>query len=421
MTMKQSFITAIDIGTTMTRVVVAEERDEDLPYIVAAAEVPSSGMRRGGVVDAHEAANGVIEGLRQVQMQIGAEIDRAIFSLSGTDMVARTSKGVVIVGRADGEISADDVDRVLMAAQAISIPANKEIIHVLPRHYNVDDQKGIKDPIGMSGVRLEIEALIIDAPVQNIRGLETVSEVSGCASEEVVVAPLATAESVLDRQQRELGVVLINIGAATTSIVVYEEGELVHTAVLPIGAGHVTNDIAIGLRTAVDTAETIKLNYGVAIANAVDRREECDLGAIDPREEGLVSRYHIAEIIQARMEEIFSLIQDELVKIGKANLLPAGAIITGGGAKLPYVVNLAKEILHLPVRIGEPLRMPGVFDRVDDPAYVTALGLVHWAINHERAESGAMGGFAKTHVRSIAKPFTGAKDTLSALFEKFFP
>lgn len=405
----------------MTRVVVAEERDEEMPYIVAAAAVPSAGLRRGGIVDAHETARSVEEAVRQVQVQSGITVNHALFALGGTQMDARVSKGVVVVGRSDGEITADDVERVLMAAQAISVPANKEIVHVLPRHYNVDDQSGIKDPIGMTGVRLEVEALVIDAPVQNLRGIETVAQHSGVTVEDVIAAPLATAEAVLDRQQRELGVTLVNIGAATTSVVVYEEGELIHTAVLPVGAGHVTNDIAIGLRTAVDTAETVKLNYGVAIAAAVDRREECDLGAIDAREEGHVSRYHIAEIIQARMEEIFSLVQEELVKIGKAELLPAGAVLTGGGAKLPYVVNLAKNVLRLPVRIGEPLRMPGVFDRVDDPSYVTALGLIHWGLTHERsADTGALGR-AKDHVQTMTKPFTGIKDKLSMLFEKFFP
>lgn len=414
--MKQNFITAIDVGTTRTRVVVAEERGETLPYIVAAAEVQSAGLRRGGIVDAQEVASCIEGALKQVQMQCGTQVSHGVLSLSGTNMTARVSKGVVVVGRADGEITQDDVNRVLMAAQAISIPANKEIVHVLPRHYNVDDQTGIKDPVGMTGVRLEIEALVIDAPVQNIRGIESAADGSGCAVEDIIVAPLATAEAVLDRQQRELGVVLVNIGAATTSLTVYEEGELIHAAVLPVGAGHVTNDIAIGLRAAVDTAEAVKLNYGVAIAAAVDRREECDLSAIDPREEGFVSRYHIAEIIQARMEELFSLVQDELKKIGKAELLPAGAVLTGGGAKLPYAVNLAKEILRLPVRMGEPIRMPGMFDRVDDPAFVTALGLIHWAVNHETSHESSFG-----NAGTIGKSIDGVKDKFSSIFEKFFP
>ncbi len=419
--MKHSFITAIDIGTTVTRVVVAEERDEEMPYIIATAEAPSAGLRRGSIVDAQIVAQGVSEALRQAHVQAGVKINQAHFSLSGTHMTARLSKGVVVVGRSDGEISSDDVERVLTAAQAISVPANKEIVHVLPRQYCIDDQCDIKDPVGMTGVRLETEALIIDAPVQNVRGIETVAQESGVEIEDIIAAPLAAAEATLDRQQKELGVVLVNIGAATTSVVVYEEGELIHMAVLPVGAGHVTNDIAIGLRTAIDIAETIKLNYGVAISAVVDRREECDLGALDPREEGFVSRYHIAEIIQARMEEIFALVQEELVKIGKAELLPAGAVLTGGGAKLPYIVNLAKDILRLPVRIGDPLRMPGMFDRVDDPTYVTVLGLIRWAVNHESAlERGAI-GIAGGHMHTLMRHMTHVKNKIVVLFEKFLP
>ncbi len=419
--MRQSFITAIDIGTTMTRVVVAEDRGEELPYIVAAAEVSSSGLRKGSIIEPQEVAQNVVDALQQVHVQSGTHIDSAYFALGGAQITARMSKGVVVVGRADGEISSDDVERVLMAAQAVSMPANKEIIHVLPRHYSVDDQSDIKDPVGMKGVRLETEALIIDVPVQAVHGVETVAQESGVAVDDLIIAPLATAEAVLDRQQKELGVVSVNIGAATTSVVVYEEGELIHVTVLPIGAGHVTNDIAIGLRTAVSTAEAVKLNYGVAVAAAIDRREECDLGALDAQEDGFVSRYHIAEIIQARMEEIFTLVQEELVKIGKAELLPAGAVITGGGAKLPYIAHLAKEILHLPVRIGEPLRMPGVFDRVDDPAYVTALGLIRWAIYHERSFDSGTTGFAKKHVHALTRPFTGIKERMRTVFEKLFP
>lgn len=411
-------ITVVDIGTTAVRVVVAEDRgDTPLPYVVAAASVPNAGMRRGGIVDPSEVAGALGEALRQAEMQCGANLRSAVFSLGGTDITTRLSRGVVVVGRSDGQIAQDDVDRALTAAQAVSIPPNKEIIHILPRRYSVDDQADIKDPVGMTGIRLETEAMIIDAPVSNLHNIENAAAAAQLSVEDIVVGALAAADAVLDRQQKELGVVAVCIGAATTSLVVYEEGELVHAAILPVGGGHVTNDIAIGLRTAVDTAEAVKLHYGVAIADSVDRREECDLAAIDPREEGTVSRYHVAEIIQARMEEIFGLVQAELVRIGKAQLLPAGAVLTGGGAKLPYTVRLAKDILRLPVRIGEPLRMPGMFDRVDDQAFVTALGLIRWAMAHERQGTTSTGA----GMRRVLSPLGRIKDWITAMTDKVLP
>ncbi len=404
----------------MTRVVVAQEReDSEMPYIVAAGQMPSVGVRRGVLVESDDAAQVVTEVLRHVSMQCGQEPDMALVAIGGSSMTMRKSKGVVVVGRADGVVDHDDIERVLAAAQAISLPSNKEILHVLPHDYKLDEQGGVSDPMGMKCVRLEADTTIIDVPTQDMRNIEQVLELSGASVDEVVAVPLAIAQSALDRQQKELGVVVIDIGAATTSICVYEENELVHMAVLPIGAGHITNDLAIGLRTSVSVAEQVKLQYGTAVAATVDRREECDLSVIDPQEDLVITRHHIAEIIQARMEEIFAMVQEELQKIGKADLLPAGAVLTGGGAKLPHIVPLAKEILHLPVHLGEPNRLPGIFDSVDDPAFVTALGLIHWRINHESSHE-STGAIAQS-ASKITSAFANPTKKLKGLFDKFMP
>ncbi len=417
--MKNNLITAVDLGTSAIRVVVAEDDPrQPIPTIVAAVELPSAGIRRRTVMEPEETAAILTEAFEQIRLQSGAQIDSLTISLGGIDMGVRTSKGVVVVGRSGGEIASDDMERAVVAAQAVSIPANKEIVHVLPRTWTIDDQSGITDPVGMTGVRLEVEALIVDVSVPVLRGAEAAVEISGANIDEAVCAPLAVAEAVLNKQQKELGVVAVDIGAPATSLTVYEEGELIHTAILPVGAAHITNDLAIGLRTDVEIAEKVKLRYGTALPESVDRREECDLSAIDPREEGLIPRYHIAEIIGARMEEIFSLVQDELIRIGKAELLPAGAVLSGGGSKLPHTVALAKEKLRLPVRPAEPRALPGIFDKVDDPAFATALGLLWWRINHERSEENS---FVGKSARKLTKPLALVGRKIHNLMEKFLP
>ncbi|HHH12421.1 MAG TPA: cell division protein FtsA [Candidatus Moranbacteria bacterium] len=417
--MKQDFITAIDLGSSGARAVAVEFRSpEERPTVIAAAEAPLAGVRRGTVVNAEEAAEGLRAVLREIRIQSGAPVSEVICSLSGTDLVSRSSRGVVVVGRGDGEITSDDVDRVLTAASAVSIPPNKEIIEIISRDFIVDDQKGIGDPLGMKGVRLEVDAAIIDVSTQSVRAVEEALAAAEAEATETVAAPLAAAEAVLSGQQKELGVVLIDIGAGTTSLVVYEEGKFVHAAVLPVGAAHITNDLAIGLRTDIKVAEKVKLRYGTALVETVDRREQCDLSSIDPREEGLVWRYHIAEIISARMEEIFTLVQKELDKIGKAELLPAGAVLVGGGAKLPHIVPLAKARLKLPVRIASPAGFGGISDRTDDPRYAVVLGLVRHALREDSPTRSSVGRGA---VGSVFGRVGKAGRRVRSLLDRFLP
>jgi len=296
---------------------------------------------------------------------------------------------------------------------------NKEIVHVIVRKYRLDDKDNIKDPLDMKGVRLEAETLLIESANTNIKNISKCLYQTNIEIDDLVLEPLAAAKSTLSKKQKELGVVLINIGGGTTSLAVYEEGDLVHTAILPVGAGHVTNDIAIGLRTSVEVAEKIKLEYGSALSKEVDKKEGIDLSQIDSQEEGIVSRHHVAEIIEARLEEIFSLVRKELKEIGKDQLLPSGAVLVGGGAKLVHLPELAKEILGLPVQIGFPLGLGGVMDKVDDPSFATVAGLVLWEQEKYVSQKDGFMGFKSFN--SLARPAGDTVSKMGSWLKKFLP
>lgn len=373
-------LVGLDIGTTTIRVVVGKREDQDKPpSIIGVGEAPAAGIRRGVIIDIEEAVSSISKALEKAERMTGISVDHAVVAVNGAHVTALESHGVIAVGRADGEITESDIVRVIDASQAISVPTNREILHVIPKFFTVDGQVGIKDPVGMTGIRLEVDSQIIEASIPFIKNLTKCVMQAGIDVDDLVLAPLGAAQSVLTKRQKELGVVLIELGGGTTGLVVFEETELLHATVLPVGAGHVTNDLAIGLRTAVDVAEAVKLEYGSAVAAGVKKDEEINLAKIDRNEEGKVSRHHAAEIIQARMEEIFSLCNKELKSIKRDGQLPAGAILTGGGAKLQGVVELCKKELRLPVQIGFPANISTIIDRVDDPAYATAVGLILWA------------------------------------------
>lgn len=382
---KEQIVVGLDVGTSTIRVVVGKlGTAEGGPSIVGVGEAPSLGIRKGVIVDVEEAVSSISLALEKAERMTGLPIDHAVVSVGGAHVICMESHGVIAVSRADGEINETDIVRVVDASQAISIPPNREILHVIPKTFTVDGQVGIKDPLGMTGIRLEVDSQIIQASVPFIKNLTKCVMRVGLEVDDLVLAPLAAAQAVLSKRQKELGCILVDLGAGTTGMVVFEEGELLYSNVLPVGAGHVTNDLAIGLRTTVDTAELVKLEYGVAQKEQVKRDEELDLKKIDRSETGRISRLNIAEIIQARLEEIFSLVNKELRSIGRDGQLPAGVIITGGGAKLPGVMELAKKELRLPAQIGLPQNIATVIDRIDDPAFCTAIGLVLWGTEYSK-------------------------------------
>lgn len=375
---KTENLLGIDIGSSGVRAVMAQEvRDEDTLRVLGAVSLPSEGMRRGSVVDADAVAKTVAKAVEHVERMAGVSHDIVGFSVCGTDIFCQKTIGVIAVGRSDGEVTEGDVDRAIEEVESRVMPmTNREVLHVVPTSYRLDDQTGIKDPVGMRGVRLEAEAFVIGTSMRQMKGLARIAEMVSLSPSMYAVEPILSAEAVLYPKQKELGAVLIDIGGSVTSVVVFEEGELVHLATLPVGASHVTNDIAIGLRTSVDTAEEVKLRYGTATSSEVPKREEIDLSELDSHETEPASRYHVAEIIEARMEEIFRLVDEELKRAGREGMLPAGAVLVGGGSLLPGVTDLAKRILRLPVQVGDPKALGGLRDRVDGPDFASAVGLL---------------------------------------------
>ena len=384
---KEHLIVGLDVGTAVVRVVVGKlAPEEKVPSIIGVGEAQALGIRKGMIVDIEEAVSSISQALERAERMTGVPIDRAIVSVGGAHVVSLESHGVIAVSRADGEITEADIVRAVDASQAISIPPNREILHVIPKTFTVDGQAGIKDPLGMNGIRVEVDSQIIQASAPFVKNLTKCIMRVGVEIEDLVLAPLAAATSVLSKRQKELGCVLIDIGGGTTGLTVFEEGELLHAAVLPVGGAHITNDLAIGMRTSIDTAESVKLEYGTALKSAIKKDEVIDLSTIDRAEDGKVPKQHIIEIIQARLEEIFDLVNKELKVIGRDGQLPAGAVLTGGGSRLEGIEQFAKDELRLPVRIGKPANIATVIDRVDEPEFCTAVGLVLWGSEFSRSQ-----------------------------------
>jgi len=418
---KEDIVVGIDIGSSFVRTVIVQSFSSEEPArIIGVGVAESFGLRKGVIVDIEEAIKSINESVEKAEKNSGVTMSSAIVSLGGNHIVSQSSKGVIAVGRADGEVIADDIERVINAAQAISVPANKEIVHIIPKNYFLDDQKNIKDPLGMTGVRLEVDATIIEGSTPVIKNLAKCVEQAGIRIDGLVLAPLAAAKACLSKRQKELGVVLVDIGGGTTSVAVYEENELLHVTVLPIGGNNITNDVAIELRTSVEVAERVKIEYGNAMPNEISKKEDINLAEIDAQEEGIVSRHHCAEIIEARLAEIFEMVNEELKKIGRERLLPAGVVLTGGTAKLPGAVDLAKDILGLPSQAGFPKPLGGLVDKVDEPSFATVMGLVLWGLDG-MAEFRGEGGFVKKTFGGISSGMNGTVGNMKDWISKFLP
>jgi len=374
---RQKIIIGLDVGSSNIRVAVAEEGKEPaIPFqILGVGQSKALGMRKGAVIDLEETAKNIKEAVAVAERISGIKVESATISLGGDHLGCRSSRGVIAVSRADGEISQEDTERAVRAAAAISLGANREIIQIVPKQFSVDSQQSIKDPVGMRGVRLEVDVLILDGSTPFIKNLLKAIGEAEIETQALVPSPLAAAKAVLDRRQKELGVLVLDLGSATTGFCVFEEGDIIDSCVLPVGSDHITNDLAIGLRTSIDVAEKIKLEYGSVLPDEINKKETISLEKLGG-EPGNVSRQKVAEIIEARVAEIFDLAQKRLKQIDRAGLLPAGVVLVGGGAKLPGLVDLAKERLRLPAQIGFPVNFEGVIEEVDDPCFATVLGLI---------------------------------------------
>ena len=396
MVSNKDIITGLDIGTNAIRIVIGQRTAEGGLQIIGAAETIAEGINRGSISSIEEAVSVISETVEKGERMTGFNIDRMVVGISGIHIKTLNSKGVVAVAKANEQVEESDIDRALEAAQAIATPPNYEILHVLPTSYNLDDQKDIKDPVGMSGVRLEVETQIIMGLSSQVKNLTKCIYRTGIDIEDLVFSILATAEAVLTKKQKDLGVAVVNVGQATISMAIFEEGDILHTAVLPIGAGHITNDLAIGLRTSVETAEVVKLDQSQAVAEGISKREEVDLHKYSEEEKKgtYVYKKDIANITEARMEEIFKMVNEELKKIDRDGKLPAGIVLTGGGSKLPAIVDLAKKVIKLPVFLGEPTEKTFPIDKLNDPEFTTALGLVIWANNNMDDSQGFLTHFS---------------------------
>ncbi len=380
---RPNFYTGLDIGSATIRVVVGQRQAtaEGL-HILGAAEGPAEGIAKGTITSIEDAVPSISSTLEKVERMTGVPIEQATVSINGTHIVSQESHGIVAVAKADGEIKPNDVDRVIEAAQAVATPPNYEILHVVPRVFSVDNQHGVKDPVGMSGMRLEVDAQIIQGLSAQIKNLQKAVFRTGVNITDLVLSVLASALACATKRQKELGVAVVNLGATTTGLMVFEEGEVMHMKILPVGTSHITNDIAIGLRIGIDLAEKVKLEFGSAYPDEVQKREEFNLHELGG-DDLLVSRRHVAEIIEARVEEIFKMVDRELQHIDRSGLLPAGILLTGGGAKLSGLVAIGKREFRLPVAVGFPQGYTSAIDKIQDPAFTTALGLASWSVEME--------------------------------------
>ena len=379
---KPYLISGIDVGNSQVKVVIAKiERDNLKPEIIGLGSAVSNGMRKGIIVDMEESVKDIKSAIQRAEAMAGVSLKRAYIAVSGLHIKTQTSRGVIAVSRADNEISQSDIDRVLQAASVVNIPANREIIHVIPRNYIVDGTEYIKNPLGMKGVRLEAEVFITDGLSPHLKNLAKCVNESDVEVAGLVFAPLAAALSVLDKGQREYGVMNLDFGGGTSTLTVFEESELVHAAVLPIGSKHITNDLAVALRTSIDIAERIKLEHcSTSDAEDMRRKENLDLSKLIDEENFIVPRKQLIRVVDARAHELFDMVNNELKKVSKISLLPAGIVLSGGGANLPGLALLAKDKLKLPVRIARP---NGLAETISDPSYAVSVGLVLWGFDQE--------------------------------------
>lgn len=419
--MKSDIIAGLDIGSTAIRLVIGQRVSGlggDELQIIGAVSVPTAGVNKGIVNSIEEATSSISACLEKAERLIGVPISNVWVSINDPFIKCERSKGVVAVSKSDGEISQADVERAVEAARALAVPVNYEIIHVLPVKFSVDNQSDIKDPIGMSGIRLEVETLIVQGLTTQIKNLTKAIYRTGLEIEDLVLAPLAGAEAVLSNKQKELGVALINIGSSTTSLAVYEERTLIHTAILPIGSEHITSDVAIGLRCPINLAERVKQEHGHANPEVFSSKEEIDISALVKEEEvhddiSLISRKYVAEIIEARVEEILDKVDQEFKKIDRSGMLPAGVVFIGGGSALSGLIDVAKKRLRLPAGDGEARNIKVIIDKVRQPEFLTALGLVVWGAGDETGGGG--GSFAlKSNLRGLVEKTKG-------FFQKIMP
>ena len=373
--MDDTIVAGLDIGTTKVCAVVGQRDEAGRLEVIGLGTAPSAGLRKGVVVNIDATVEAIRKAVEEAELMAGVEISDVYVGIAGGHIEGINSRGVIAVSGRSREIGQSDVDRVIDAARAVLIPSDREVIHVLPQEFIVDDQEGIKDPIGMCGVRLEAEIHIVTGAVTSSQNIVRSVHRAGLGVNDIVLQPLASANAVLNEDEKEMGCVLIDIGGGTTDVIMYVDGAIWHTGVLGIGGNNVTNDLTVGLRTPNQSAEIIKRKHGCAMRSLINPTEMIEVPSVGGRAPRKVPRTFLAEVIQPRMEEIFSLVAKEIKMTGYDELVSAGVVITGGAARLEGIAEVAEAVFNMPVRVGIPSGVSGLGDMVSSPEFATGVGL----------------------------------------------
>ena len=405
---KNSLVVGLDIGTSKVCAVVGEMTERGIE-IVGVGTHPSQGLRKGVVINIESTMNSIKKAVEEAELMAGCEINSVFAGIAGGHIKGFNSHGVVAVK--NKEVAQRDIDRVIDAAKAVAIPMDREVLHILPQEYVIDGQDGIKEPLGMSGVRLESKVHIVTGAVTSAQNIIKCCNGTGLNVADIVLEPLASAEAVLTPEERELGVVLVDMGGGTTDIAIYHNGSVKHTAVLALGGNHLTADIAAGLRTPMAEAERIKQRYGYAKIAMADKDERVEVPSVGGRNPRAISRHILCEIIEPRLEEIFQLVLREIIKSGYAETLTSGMVLTGGSTLLPGMIEMAEQVFNMPVRLGVPTHVGGLIDVVSSPVCATGVGLVLYGMKRQDKN------YFRIREDNI---FSKVKDRMTDWFNEFF-
>jgi cell division protein FtsA len=385
---RENLVVGLDIGTTKICAIVGAMTEEGLD-VVGIGTSPSRGMRKGVVINIESTVTAIRKALQEAELMAGCEIKSVFAGIAGGHIKGINSQGVIAIK--NREVTNEDVRRVIDAAKALAIPMDREVIHILPQEFIIDDQDGIKEPLGMSGVRLEARVHIVTGAVASAQNIIKSCNKAGVDVGDIVLEQLASSEAVLTPDEKDLGVALVDIGGGTTDIAIFVDGAIKHTSVLSLGGNHLTNDIAVGLRTPSAEAEKIKQISGCCLSSMVGKDETIEVPSVGGREPRILSRQLLAEILEPRVEEIFTLVNREIVKSGYEDLIASGVVLTGGSAILPGMPELAEQIFDLPVRRGKPIGIGGLTDVVNSPIYATGVGLVKYGSRNMQTRNFVIG------------------------------
>ncbi len=380
MSRKNGLVVGLDIGTSKVCAIVGEMTERGVEVIGVGSHL-SQGLRKGVVINIESTVESIKKAVKEAELMAGCEINSVFTGIAGGHIKGFNSHGIVAVK--NKEVSERDVERVIDAAKAVAIPMDREVLHILPQDYIIDEQDGIKEPLGMSGVRLEAKVHIVTGAVTSAQNIIKCCNRTGLNVADIVLEPLASAEAVLSSEEKELGVALVDMGGGTTDIALFHDGVVKHTAVLAIGGNHLTSDIAAGLRTPIGEAEKIKQRYGYARTNMVTRDERVEVPSVGGRNSRTISRQILCEIIEPRLDEIFQLIRREIAKSGYDGSLASGVVMTGGSTLLPGMVEMAEDVMGMPARLGLPIHVGGLVDVISSPIYATGVGLVLYGMKRQ--------------------------------------